>query len=155
MRKLSTVQNRGFPNIFSFHIIHYTLFSSLKNICNKKRFSSRPTNLLMKTTLPRGLPWQKRPRQNSRSDSCSWMELMSTKVCDYRWLWQKKPGAINHQSLNFWKHYRLWFVFFGVPNFQPLTCDSKVSLFSWRKRRKMNCLILDILLTRGNKKRII
>ena len=28
------------------------------------------------------------------------MELMSTKVCDYRWLWQKKPGAINHQSFN-------------------------------------------------------
>ena len=38
MRKLSTVQNAGFPNIFSFHIIHYTLFSSLKNICNKKDF---------------------------------------------------------------------------------------------------------------------
>ena len=38
MRKLSTVQNGGFPNIFSFHIIHYTLFSSLKNICNKKDF---------------------------------------------------------------------------------------------------------------------
>ena len=69
------------------------------------------------------------------------MELMSTKVCDYRWLWKNKPGAINHQSLNFWKHYRFWFVFFSVPNFQPLTCNSKVSLFSWRKRRKMNCLI--------------
>ena len=38
MRKLSTVQNAGFPNIFSFHIIHYTLFSSLKNIYNKKDF---------------------------------------------------------------------------------------------------------------------
>ena len=38
MRKLSTVQNGGFPNVFSFHIIHYTLFSSLKNICNKKDF---------------------------------------------------------------------------------------------------------------------
>ena len=38
MRKLSTVQNGGFPNIFSFHIIHYTLFSSLKNICNEKDF---------------------------------------------------------------------------------------------------------------------
>ena len=38
MRKLSTVQNGGFPNIFSFHIIHYTLFSSLKYICNKKNF---------------------------------------------------------------------------------------------------------------------
>ena len=38
MGKLSTVQNGGFPNIFSFHIIHYTLFSSLKNICNKKDF---------------------------------------------------------------------------------------------------------------------
>ena len=85
----------------------------------------------------------------------SWMELMSTKVCDYRWLWQSKPGAINHQSFSFWKHYRFWFVFFSVPNFQPLTCDSKVSLFSWRKRRKMNCLILDILVTRGNTKRII
>ena len=72
------------------------------------------------------------------------MELMSTKVCDYRWLWQNKPGAINHQSFSFWKHYRFWFVFFSVPNFQPLTCDSKVSLFSWRKRRKINCLILDI-----------
>ena len=38
MRKLSTVQNGGFPNIFSFHIIQYTLFSCLKNICNKKDF---------------------------------------------------------------------------------------------------------------------
>ena len=38
MRKLPTVQNGGFPNIFSFHIIHYTLFSSLKNICNEKDF---------------------------------------------------------------------------------------------------------------------
>ena len=38
MRKLSTVQNGRFPNIFSFDIIHYTLFSSLKNICNKKDF---------------------------------------------------------------------------------------------------------------------
>ena len=38
MRKLSTVQNGGFPNVFSFHIIHYPLFSSLKNICNKKDF---------------------------------------------------------------------------------------------------------------------
>ena len=38
MRKLSTVQNGGFPNIFSFHIFHYTLFSSLKNIWNKKDF---------------------------------------------------------------------------------------------------------------------
>ena len=38
MGKLSTVQNGGFPNILSFHIIHYTLFSSLKNICKKKDF---------------------------------------------------------------------------------------------------------------------
>ena len=44
-------------------------------------------------------------------------------------------------QFEFLKHYRFWFVFLGVPNFQPLTCDSKVSLFSWRKRRKMNCLI--------------
>ena len=36
MRKISAVQNGGFPNIFSFHITHYTLFSSLRNICNKK-----------------------------------------------------------------------------------------------------------------------
>ena len=32
------IQNGRFPNIFSFHIIHYTLFSSLKNICSKKDF---------------------------------------------------------------------------------------------------------------------
>ena len=38
MRKFSAVQNSGFPNILPFHIIHYTLFSSLKNICNKKDF---------------------------------------------------------------------------------------------------------------------
>ena len=36
MPKFSTVQNSGFPNILPFHIILYTLFSSLKNICNKK-----------------------------------------------------------------------------------------------------------------------
>ena len=40
MCKFSTVQNSGFPNILPFRIIHYTLFSSLKNICNKKIFMS-------------------------------------------------------------------------------------------------------------------
>ena len=32
MPKFSTVQNSGFPNILPFHIILYTLFSSLKNM---------------------------------------------------------------------------------------------------------------------------
>ena len=40
MRRPPTAQNGGFPNIFSFHIIHYTLFSSLKIFAIKKIFMS-------------------------------------------------------------------------------------------------------------------
>ena len=62
-----------------------------------------------------------------------WLSLVMTE--------QTRRHKSSEFQFEFLKHYRFWFVFLGVPNFQPLTCDSKVSLFSWRKRRKMNCLI--------------